>query len=450
MTRSTPPDQYHSTAHTTQQARKVVWATFIGTTVEWYDFYIYAVCAALIFGPQFFPSESSTASQLAAFATFAVGFVARPVGGFIAGHFGDRLGRKKMLVVSLLVMGTATVFVGLVPNYQTAGIWAPILLTALRLVQGLGVGAEWGGAVTMAVEFAPPKKRALYGVAPMMGSPAGLMLTNLMLLLLMTTTGEAFVEWGWRIAFLASIVLIGVGLYVRRSVEESPLFELAAEKQPARIPFFELIREHKLSLLRTMFIAGVPGILSFLVLTWALSYGTRTVGYSRDELLWVGVAVCGLQLVLLPLLASHADRRGHRGMAVISAVAMAIAGVTFFPLFDTGSVGLAFVATALASAATMFAWAVVPPILSEAFPVRIRYTGISMAYQLGSVACGGLAPFIATFLYAETGNTVSVSLYVVGGCLVMLACVLLHRGNRPQSVVAAQQSSADAPTAIPG
>ncbi|WP_220702389.1 MFS transporter [Rhodococcus opacus] len=435
---------------TTQQARKVVWATFIGTTVEWYDFYIYAACAALIFGPQFFPSESSTASQLAAFATFAVGFVARPVGGFVAGHFGDRVGRKKMLVLSLIVMGTATVFVGLVPNYQAAGIWAPILLTALRLVQGLGVGAEWGGAVTMAVEFAPPKKKALYGVAPMMGSPAGLMLTNLMLLLLVTTTGDAFVEWGWRIAFLASVVLIGVGLYVRRSVNESPLFELAAENQPQRIPVVDLVRGHKLPLLRTMFIAGVPGILSFLVLTWALSYGTQTVGYSRNELLWVGVGVCGLQLIVLPLLASHADRRGHRAMAVVSAIAMAVAGVMFFPLFDTGNVGLAFVATALASAATMFAWAVVPPILSEAFPVQIRYTGISMAYQLGSVLCGGLAPFIATFLYAETGSAVAVSVYVIGGCLVMLTCILFHRGSHASQTPVTQQSAMDTPTTIPG
>lgn len=407
-----------------REARRVVGATFLGTTMEWYDFFLYAASAALIFGPQFFPSDNATASQLGAFATFAFGFIARPIGGILAGHFGDRIGRKRMLVLSLYLMGGATVLIGLIPTYESIGLWAPALLTILRLVQGLGVGAEWGGAVTMAVEHAPADKRSLYGAAPTMGLPAGLMLANLMLIILMATTGPAFQEWGWRIGFVISFLLVVVGIWSRRRLGESPLFEESVKNEPAKVPFLEVFRRFTPQLLLTIFVAGVPSILSYIVLTWALSYGTVEIGYGQTSLLWIGIACCVLQLCMLPWLARRADRTGLTRMAVLGAVLMAATALLFFPLFNTGNIWLAALATILAHASTSFAWSVVPPILTQAFPASIRYSGISMGYQFGAIAGGGFAPLIATSLLAQTGTSWSVAVYVVIACLVMMVCTV--------------------------
>lgn len=426
-----PPVAHAQTStHKPGEARRVVWATFLGTTIEWYDFFLYAACAALVFGPQFFPAADPIAGQLGAFATFAVGFLVRPLGGALAGHFGDRIGRKRMLVVSLFVMGISTVLVGLIPNFQQIGIWAPVLLTVMRLCQGIGVGAEWGGAVTMAVEHAPENKKSLYGAAPMAGLPAGLLLANLALVILIATTGPNFTTWGWRVAFLFSFLLILVGIWSRKRVGESPLFEESVKKAPVRVPLGVLLREHKLALVCTVFIAGVPGILSYLVLTWALTYGTATIGYDRQALLWIGIGVCVLQVIMLPWLASLADRSSYLRMSMIGAVVMAITALIFFPLFNTGNVLLALVATVVAHASTTIAWAVVPPILTGAFPVEIRYTGISMAYQIGGIIGGGVAPLIATAILARSGNTTLVALYVVVACAVMLASILVLRRYR--------------------
>lgn len=418
----TPPS---SEAARGREARRVIGATFLGTTIEWYDFFLYAASAALIFGPQFFPSDDPTASQLGAFATFAFGFIARPVGGILAGHFGDRIGRKRMLVLSLYLMGGATVLIGLIPTYESIGMWAPALLTVLRLIQGLGVGAEWGGAVTMAVEHAPADKRSLYGAAPTMGLPAGLMLANLMLIILMAATGPAFLEWGWRIAFIISFLLVVVGIWARRRLGESPLFEESVKNEPAKVPFLEVFKHFTPQLLLTIFVAGVPSILSYIVLTWALSYGTVEIGYSQTSLLWIGIACCVLQIIMLPLLARRADRTGLTRMAALGAVLMAVTALLFFPLFNTGNIWLAALATILAHASTSFAWSVVPPILTQAFPANIRYSGISMAYQFGAIAGGGFAPLIATSLLAQTGSSWSVALYVVFAALVMLASTLV-------------------------
>lgn len=423
------------------EARRVVWATFLGTTIEWYDFFLYAACAALVFGPQFFPADNPTAGQLGAFATFAVGFLIRPLGGALAGHFGDRIGRKKMLVLSLMVMGIATVLVGLIPTFEQIGIWAPVLLIVMRLFQGLGVGAEWGGAVTMAVEHAPENKKSLYGAAPMAGLPAGLLLANLALIILIAVTGANFTTWGWRVAFLFSFVLILVGVWSRKQLGESPLFEESAKKAPVRVPLVTLFKEHKLALVCTVFIAGVPGILSYLVLTWALTYGTTVVGYERQVLLWIGIAVCLIQIVMLPWLASLADKSSYLRMSMIGAGAMAVTAVVFFPLFSTGNVLLAVIATVVAHASTTLVWAVVPSILTNAFPVEIRYTGISMAYQFGGIIGGGIAPLIATALLASTGSTMPVSLYVVVACAVMFVSILVLRRYRGSIDNATQRKS---------
>jgi predicted MFS family arabinose efflux permease len=422
---------------TERESRRIIWATFLGTTVEWYDFYIYAACAALVFGPQFFPGGDPVAGQIGAFATFAFGFVSRPLGGMLAGHFGDRLGRKRMLVLSLLIMGVATTLVGLLPTYEQIGITAPILLTVLRLMQGLGVGAEWGGAVTMAIEHAPPKRKALYGAAPIIGLPAGLLLSNLMLITLGVLTGPNFTTWGWRIAFVFSFALVIIGLWVRHGVSESPEFQSDANRQPKTYPFLSVLRHYTVPLICTISIAGVPAIPSYLVLTWALSYGTTNLGYERNELLLIGIICCLAQMIAIPLLALRVDKGNPRTLAVVGAGIMALTMLAFFPLFETGNIFLAGLATLLVHGSTYLPWALVSPMLGRAFPSAVRYTGVSMAYQFGAILGGGFAPMIATALLASSGATWPVALYVVGACAVMLLGVVglsvyyRIRGNEP-------------------
>ncbi|HIY85815.1 MAG TPA: MHS family MFS transporter [Candidatus Yaniella excrementavium] len=412
-----------SRAEQRAEARRAVRATFMGTTIEWYDFYLYAACAALIFGPQFFPSDSSTASQLGAFASFAFGFIARPLGGILAGHFGDRVGRKKMLILSLTVMGIVSTFIGLLPSYEQIGVAAPILLVVLRLVQGLAVGAEWGGAVTMAVEHAPANRKALYGAAPMMGLPAGLLLSSLVLIVLGALTGPAFIEWGWRIAFLFSVLLVVLSIWYRRRLTESPIFEASVANEPKALPLMEVLCGYKAPLGFTIIIAAVPPVLAYLVLTWALSYGTTSLGYDRNDLLWIGILCCVIQLIMMPYLATVVDRTNPRILAGIGAVLMSITAIIFFPLFETGNLLLAGIATVAAHASTSFAFAAIPPILTQAFPSRIRYTGVSMAYQFGSILGGGFAPMIATTLFAATGQTWPIGLYVVTASVLMLLSI---------------------------
>ena len=422
-----PDPDLRQGAASSSEARRVAVATFIGTTLEWYDFYVYAACAALVFGPLFFPSDDPLTGQLGALATFAVGFVARPLGGAIAGHFGDRLGRKKMLVLTLLVMGLATFAVGLLPTYETAGVLAPIALIVLRIVQGLAMGGEWGGAVSMAVEHAPSGRRAFYGSAPMMGSPAGLILANLVLLGLAAATGDDFVRWGWRLAFLTSIVLVGVGLYVRRRVTESPLFDEEVAREPERLPFATVLRRHPRALLTALVVAGVPGISTYMVLTYALTYGTTVVGYSRQSLLWIGIGVCVVQAVLLPILAGVGDRSGMRRPIIVGTVLQGVTALLLFPVLDTGNVALAALISVLAVIPTALTYAALPTTLAEQFPANVRYTGISLAYQLGAIVGGGIAPIIATAIFAATGWSVLIGVYMAAANAVMLVCALLLR-----------------------
>jgi MFS family permease len=407
------------------KAGKVVFATFIGSAIEWYDFFLYAACAALVFGPQFFPAGNDTAAQLGAFATFTFGFIARPLGGIIAGHLGDRIGRKKMLVLSLYVMGAATVLVGCVPNFAAIGVWAPILLVILRLAQGLGVGAEWGGAASMAIENAPANRRALYGAMPTIGLPAGILLSNLMLILLQKTTGANFLEWGWRIAFLFSIILVVVGQWARRALEESPVFEQSVKEKPASVPLLQVLRHYALPLLLTIFIAGIPSIGSYIAVTWSLSWGTTGFGYAATTMLWIGIACSVLQMIMVPALSAWADRIGLTILVVLGGILTVITSFVFIEFFRSGNIGLAATGTILLHASTSFAWAAVPPLLTRSFPNSMRYTGISLAYQLGAIVGGGLAPLIATSIIANTGQPIFVAVYVSVAALVMIASALL-------------------------
>ncbi|MFC4565481.1 MFS transporter [Nocardiopsis mangrovi] len=410
-----------------REARKVAVAAFIGTSIEWYDFFLYGAAAALVFGPQFFPSESALASQLAALSTFAVGFAARPLGGIVAGHLGDRIGRKHMLVVSLLVMGGATVLVGLLPTYAQIGVAAPILLVLLRLAQGLGVGAEWGGAALMAVEHAPEGRRGLYGAAPQLGVPAGAIAANLVMLAASTTTAEAFAAWGWRLGFVASIVLIGVGYVIRRRVSESPLFE-ESRRTPGALrsaPLVEVLRGHPLDVLRAVFATAACTGLGYIVLTYTLSYGTTELSYSRDTLLVVVTLASAVQLGAVLGWSALTDVLGRRRVFIVGGLAQIAIGLLFFPMFDRGAFGWALLACCLAVTVVSAQYGPLPALLAELFPTRVRYSGISVGYQVGNVIGGGLAPIAATALFATAGGSGAVGVYLAGMALLATLAVLL-------------------------
>lgn len=431
-----------------REARRVAVATFIGTALEWYDFFLYALCAALVFGPLFFATEDPVTGQLGALATFTVGFIARPLGGIIAGHFGDRLGRKRLLVVTLLVMGTATVCVGLVPTHAQIGVWAPILLVVLRIIQGLAMGGEWGGAVSMAIEHAPPGKKAFYASAPGVGPAVGLVLANLVLVGLLAATGDGFLQWGWRIGFLSSIVLIGVGLYARRQIAESPLFAEKVANEPESVPLLEVFRSHRGTLLKTLIIAGVPGISTYMIYTYTLAYGTATIGYSRSSLLWVAIAVSAVSIPLTIYCARLGDRLGLWPVLVLGAAVQAVAALFLFPLFDSGNLALAALASLIVVGPTCLTFGCVPAMLTDHFPPKIRYSGISLAYQLGSIAGGGLAPIIATAIFAATGRSWLIGVYIAAANVLSLVCLMLLRPRKNATSPAG--GIEDAPAGVTG
>jgi metabolite-proton symporter len=406
---------------------KIAGASFIGTAVEWYDFFVYGNAAALIFGTKFFPSLSPLAGSLAAFSTFTVGFLARPLGGVLMGHFGDQIGRKSMMVASLMIMGVATFLIGLLPTYAQIGVWAPILLVALRFIQGLGVGGEWGGAVLIAVEHAPSHRRGFYGSFPQMGVPAGIILSNLVFLSLSKfLTREQFDSWGWRVPFLLSSALVAVGLYVRFQLEDSPMFkEVTQSRDFARIPIAELLHRHwrKVLLASLAFIASTT--VGYIVLVYVLSYGTTTLGMSRNSVILMVLLASVLQLVMIPALSALSDRLGRRRVFMTGAIASAAWAVPFFLLLDTRDPWLMLLSL---SVAVTFVSAMYGPqgaIAAELFPTLVRYSGASVACQISSILGGGLAPTVAVALFAATGNSLSIAIYVAGVCVVSFIAIAL-------------------------
>jgi metabolite-proton symporter len=405
--------------------------SFVGTAIEWYDFFIYGTAAALVLGPQFFPGGSDLAGTLAAFGTLAVGFIARPFGGVIMGHFGDKTGRKSMLVISMLLMGLATVGIGLLPTYDAIGVWAPIILVALRFIQGVGVGGEWGGAVLMATEHAPKNKRGLYGAAPQMGVPAGVVLANVVFLLCtQLTTEQQFLSWGWRVPFLLSIVLVAVALWIRLGVMETPAFQaVTTEDRAAKLPILEVLTTSW----RTVLLAGGTFIatngIAYVFMVFVLSYGTTELGFSRGTMLALLIASCPVWMVGMAVSAHLSDVLGRRRVYVTSTVALLVVSAVFFTLLDTGSLPVMLVA--MLALAFVLGCTVGPQsaLFAELFPAHVRYSGASLGYQVGAILGGGIAPLLATWLYAEFGSTVAVSGYFVAVSVISLACtvVLLRR-----------------------
>ncbi|MBH0121208.1 MHS family MFS transporter [Rhodococcus sp. HM1] len=416
---------------TAATARKAAVGSFVGTAIEWYDFFIYGTAAALVLGPQFFPGSSDLAGTLAAFATLAVGFVARPIGGVVMGHFGDKVGRKSMLVISLLLMGCATVAIGLLPNYAAIGVAAPILLVALRFVQGLGVGGEWGGAVLVATENAPAGKRGLYGAAPQIGVPAGVLLANLVFLPLSVFMDDAtFDSWGWRVPFLLSAVLVGVAMWIRLGLEESAEFQTAKDETVethAKLPIVEVLTKHW----KTVLLAGGTFIatngIAYAYMVYVLKYGEKELGFSQTTMLSLLIASCPVWMAGMAFSAWRSDLIGRRTVYIRSSAALVIAAALFFPLMDTASLPVMFVAMAGLGFTLGCCAGPQSALFSELFPPAVRYSGASLGYQIGAILGGGLAPMIATTLFAKTGTSWSITGYFVLIALISLVSILVLR-----------------------
>lgn len=410
----------------TQRQRKTVVAGVIGTTVEFYDFAIYGTAAALIFGPQFFSESSAVAGTLAAFATFAAGFVARPLGGFVFGHFGDRVGRKRTLQITLLLMGLSTTLIGLLPTYAQVGLLAPLLLVLLRLAQGFAAGGEIGGAVVMVVENTRPERRATSGSMVIASlSLGGILATGVFFLVSSVLTTDQFNDWGWRIPFLISIVLVGVGAYVRSRLDETTQFAQVAERgETERFPLLTVLRHNMRSVLFVLGVATVFSAASFLLAVFVLNYLSTTVGLTQGFALGVVTLALAVSVVSAVAAGRAADSFGRRRVIVVGLVTVIVATYPLFALMDTadrplvvvGVLGLGTLVGAIGGPmATYF---------SELFPPSVRYSGFSVGYQLASILGGGLAPFIATALLAATGGAGwSISLYIVALAVVALACI---------------------------
>ncbi|GAB0112971.1 MFS transporter [Acidisoma sp. C75] len=404
---------------------RIILASLVGTTVEFYDFYIYGTAAALVLGPVFFPSHVPQIETLAAFLTFGIAFLARPVGAFLFGHFGDRFGRKSTLVASMLVMGISTTLIGLLPSYATAGLLAPILLCLMRLGQGIGLGGEWGGAALIATESAPPGRRALYGMFPQLGPSIGFLISNGVFLLLFTVLSTAqFLAWGWRIPFLLSAVLVGIGLYVRGRLPETAAFQKAvARHERVRLPVREVILRQGLPLLQGAFAIVVCYALFYISTVFALGYGTHAGHIPRST--FIGLLCIGIlaMAAATPIAAAMADRFGRRPVLLGAALAAGLSGFLIAPLLGSGSVPLVLVFLILELGLMGFTFAPLGAFLPELFPTNLRYSGASAAYALGGILGGSLAPYIAQRLVAA-GGLRWVGYYITAAAAVSFIAVL--------------------------
>ncbi|WP_311202980.1 MFS transporter [Streptomyces atratus] len=443
---NTSPHEEHSGGARATAGRTAL-ATLAGTTLEWYDFFLYGTAAALIFNEQFFPSLSPAAGTLAAFSTFAVGFIARPLGGLVFGHYGDRIGRKATLVVSLVLMGIGSTLIGAIPSYASIGFWAPVLLVTLRIVQGIGLGGEGAGATLMSMEHAPPGKKNLYAGFPQMGTPGGLVLANVIFLVTNAVMGDhAFTSWGWRIPFLLSFVLVAVGLVIRLRVTESPSFDrVRAQDQVVRFPLAESMKVGFPRLALTLLAVVANSAVAYVFMVFTLSYGSQHLDYDKQFLIVSVTVAAALWFVTIPVWTKIADRHGRRTMFIAGSAAILVWCVAFFPLINTGNSVLAVVALLGMGLIIPVTHCVQGSIIVDTFPVNVRYSGSSVILQGGAILGGGLAPMISTALLNSGGSSTGVTWYLVGICAVSLAgAVALFRlvpEGAPEPVRAAPAKS---------
>lgn len=433
---------------TTKQAgvttiQRVVAATMIGTATEWYDYFLYGTASALVFAKLFFPTVSATAGTLASFATFAVTFAVRPIGALIFGHFGDRIGRKSMLVISMLVMGIGTFLVGLLPTYQNIGIWAPVCLVLLRIAQGLAVGGEYGGATTMALEYAPAKRRGYYTTWPQMGNPLGLMLGTLMIYVFALLPPDAFLSWGWRVPFLLSGVLVAIGLYIRLNIGETPAFVKAQrEATQERVPVAHLARRYKKTLLLVILAPAGLNVAFYIYSTWSISYMTEHLGLSTTTALVAVMVAAGLDFLAMPLYGLLSDRFGRRPVFIGGSVLFGLLAFPFFWLLDTKSMPLILVAMILGIAVGHgTTYSTQAAFFAELFGTGVRYSGLSIGYHVGAALMSGPGPFVAAALLAATGGTWAISVVMILASVVAVIAIAVARETYHTDITASPEGA---------
>jgi metabolite-proton symporter len=406
--------------------RRAVFASTVGTTIEWYDFFLYGTAAALIFPALFFPNETPFTGILLSFGVQFVGFASRPIGAAIFGHLGDRVGRKGTLVMTLLLMGFATLLIGLLPTYSTIGIAAPILLTLLRVAQGIGVGGEWGGSVLLSMEWGSRRRRGLMASWPQMGVPLGLIMSTGAVKLTSSMTGDSFDTWGWRIPFLFSIVLVGVGLYVRLRVLESPEFAaVRKEEKVVKHPVLDVIRKQPREVLTSAFVRLSEQAPFYIFITFVLTYGTEKLKFEKDELLNDTLIAATVGLFCVPFFGMLSDLIGRRTMYGIGIVGTALFAFPYYGLLNTQRSGLVLLAIVLSLVFHAMQYGPQAALISENFGTNVRYSGAGLGYQMASVIAGGPAPLIAAKILESTGSSIGISWYIVGCCVIAMTALLL-------------------------
>ena len=425
------------------QLRRAVIASTVGTAIEWYDFFLYSTVTGLVFAKLFFPHSDPWVGTLEAFAIYAVGFVARPVGAAIFGHFGDRIGRKSTLIATLLLMGLATFAVALVPGYESIGIWGAVILTILRFIQGVGVGGEWGGSVLMSMEWARTNhSRGFIASWPQFGVPCGLFLANLAVLAFSQMSGEQFLSWGWRIPFALSLILVGVGLYIRLGILETPVFaRLLAERKVERTPIMAVIKEHPKEIILSA-LARMSEQAPFYIFTaFVFSYGIESLHVSRNFLLTSVLAASLVSFVSIPLFGHLSDQIGRKNMYMIGAAATGVFGFIYFAMLKTGAEPIIFLAIVLSLIPHDMQYGPQAALIAESFTGRLRYSGSSLGYQLASVIAGGPAPLIATWLYGTYHSAFAVATYIAVCAVITLVATAMMYDYTGKDISGEYQSS---------
>ncbi|WP_416144042.1 MFS transporter [Planococcus koreensis] len=409
-----------------KQMRRVLVASLVGSSIEWFDYFLYGTMAALVFNQLFFVNEDPTVGLLLAYASFALSFFIRPFGGIVFSHIGDRIGRKKTLVLTLSLMGFATFAMGLLPTYQAIGVAAPILLITLRLIQGLGIGGEWGGALLLATEYAPPERRGLFGSIPQMGVTIGMVMGTLALWIMTLLPEESFMTWGWRVPFVLSALLVVFGLWIRKGIDETPEFKRVQEAgEIPNLPIVETLKYHWRAVLITIGAKVVETAPFYIFSTFVVSYATANLGFTRTATLSAVMIATVVTTILIPIMGHLSDKVGRKKLYVAGTVAMALFAFPYFWMLQQGSVALLILATVIALGVI---WAPITAVLgtmfSEIFDAKVRYTGVSLGYQIGAAVAGGTAPLVATALLAQFNNSyVPVALYIIFTALVSLLAI---------------------------
>ncbi len=420
--------------------RRVVSASMAGTIVEWYEFFLYATAATLVFNLIMFPpSDDPYAGIIAAFVTYAVGFVARPLGGIVFGHFGDKYGRKKLLQLAIILVGVATFLMGCLPTFQQVGYWAPALLVLLRFAQGFAVGGEWGGGVLLVAEHSPDKTRGFWASFPQAAVPIGNLVATIVLLVLSRTLSpEAFLAWGWRVGFWLSVVIVAIGYYIRTKITDAPIFlevqKEVEEQEHVRYGVFEVVRRYPRGVLTAMGLRFAENIMYYLVVTFSITYLKIALEVNTAEILGMLVVAHIVHMIVIPLVGGLADRVGRKPVYAIGTVGAAAWGFIAFPMFDTKEPVIIILAICLGLVIHSFMYAPQPAIMSEMFPTRMRYSGVSLGYQVTSIVAGSLAPIIATALLSGSGSYIPVAIYLAVAAAITLVAVVSMRETKGSSL----------------